>query len=267
MKILVLGCGQMGEAAVEDIYKYGNFKEIIIGTRRIEKAKRVAQKLSGNKLKISPREMDINNTEELEVLMRGSDVVVNCTGPNYMYELPVALSAIRTRVNLVDINDEYETTFEMLDLDGKAKEAGVDMAVLCDTNGGCLPYEVKNIVESVIKEIGIPVGIHFHNDSGVAVANSITAIHTFKNNSREAIYNDYGFCMSCDRGDVLGSGQTGCCVICDDIMYEKEYYKKENQEEKERQGRQRADCGNNAQDHRSAGEQSCSQPLERQPHG
>ena len=49
MKILVLGCGQMGEAAVEDLHKYGNFKEIIIGTRSVEKAKRVMQKLSGNK--------------------------------------------------------------------------------------------------------------------------------------------------------------------------------------------------------------------------
>jgi saccharopine dehydrogenase-like NADP-dependent oxidoreductase len=129
MKILVLGCGQMGEAAVEDLHKYGNFKEIIIGTRSIEKAGRVVQKLSGNKLKISPREIDINNKVELETLMRGSDVVVNCVGPNYMHELPIALSAIRTRVNLVDINDEYETTFAMLDLDEKAKEAGITIVL------------------------------------------------------------------------------------------------------------------------------------------
>lgn len=129
MKILVLGCGKMGEAAVEDLYKYGSFKEIIIGTRRIEKAKRVMQKLSGRKLKLSPREIDVNNIEELEALMNGCGVVVNCTGPNYMYELPIAQAAIRTRTNLIDINDEYEITFEMLDLDENAKEAGITIVL------------------------------------------------------------------------------------------------------------------------------------------
>ncbi len=58
----------------------------------------------------------------------------------------------------------------------RAKEAGVDMAVLCDTNGGCLPDEIKDILGSVYREIGIPIGIHCHNDSGVAVANSIAAV-------------------------------------------------------------------------------------------
>jgi saccharopine dehydrogenase-like NADP-dependent oxidoreductase len=129
MKILVLGCGEMGEAAVDDLYKYGNFKEIIIGTRSIEKAKKVMQKLSGKKLKLSPREIDIKNTEELEALMRGTDVVVNCIGPNYKYEVSIAQTAIRARVDLVDINDEYETTFEMLDLDENAKEAGITIVL------------------------------------------------------------------------------------------------------------------------------------------
>ena len=55
---------------------------------------------------------------------------------------------------------------------------------------------------------------------------SITTIHTFKDESNEAIYNDYGFCMVCNRGDVLGSGQTGQCAICDGVMTEEEYYEK-----------------------------------------
>lgn len=58
----------------------------------------------------------------------------------------------------------------------KAKEAGADMAVLCDTNGGCLPHEIEEIVNTVVNELKITVGIHCHNDSGVAVANSIAAV-------------------------------------------------------------------------------------------
>ncbi|MBN2039028.1 MAG: citramalate synthase [Spirochaetes bacterium] len=68
-------------------------------------------------------------------------------------------------------NPEYSLETMM-----KAREAGADMAVLCDTNGGCLPYEIEEIVEKVAKELNIPIGIHCHNDSGVAVANSIAAV-------------------------------------------------------------------------------------------
>lgn len=51
-----------------------------------------------------------------------------------------------------------------------------DCLVLCDTNGGSLPHEIKRIVREVKNEVDIPLGIHCHNDSDVAVANSIVAI-------------------------------------------------------------------------------------------
>jgi 2-isopropylmalate synthase len=51
--------------------------------------------------------------------------------------------------------------------------------VLCDTNGGHLPWEVAAIVQAVQKHFGpaVRVGIHLHDDSGCGVANSIAAIH------------------------------------------------------------------------------------------
>jgi len=58
-----------------------------------------------------------------------------------------------------------------------AEEAGADFVVLCDTNGGTLPMEVIDILENVMKEIKIPVGVHYHNDSGCAVANSIISVN------------------------------------------------------------------------------------------
>jgi 2-isopropylmalate synthase len=57
-----------------------------------------------------------------------------------------------------------------------AQEAGADWIVLCDTNGGTLPYEIQSIIHEVKKEIRVPLGIHVHNDSGLAVANSLFAI-------------------------------------------------------------------------------------------
>ncbi|HUY62979.1 MAG TPA: citramalate synthase [Acidimicrobiales bacterium] len=57
-----------------------------------------------------------------------------------------------------------------------AAAAGAETLVLCDTNGGTLPHDVERIVGSVVGEFGGNVGVHFHNDSGCAVANSLAAV-------------------------------------------------------------------------------------------
>jgi len=59
---------------------------------------------------------------------------------------------------------------------GAAEQAGVDCIVLCETNGGALPHEVSRIVEAVTQRIKTPLGIHAHNDSECAVANSLMAV-------------------------------------------------------------------------------------------
>lgn len=54
-------------------------------------------------------------------------------------------------------------------------EAGAEVAVLCDTNGGMLPHQVTDVVTDVM-EWGMRLGIHAHNDTGCAVANSMAAV-------------------------------------------------------------------------------------------
>src|SRR5690348_2360579 len=58
-----------------------------------------------------------------------------------------------------------------------AYEAGARWVVLCDTNGGTLPHEVERIVGEVVRHVpGAHVGIHAHNDTEQAVANSLAAV-------------------------------------------------------------------------------------------
>ncbi len=57
-----------------------------------------------------------------------------------------------------------------------AQEAGASCLVLCDTNGGTLTGEVREIVAEVKRRIGTPFGIHAHNDAELAVANSLAAV-------------------------------------------------------------------------------------------
>ena len=56
-----------------------------------------------------------------------------------------------------------------------AEEAGADCIVLCDTNGGCLPMDFGDIYKAVKAKVKTPLGVHTHNDSGCAVANSMVA--------------------------------------------------------------------------------------------
>ncbi|MFM7575547.1 MAG: citramalate synthase, partial [Microcystaceae cyanobacterium] len=62
-----------------------------------------------------------------------------------------------------------------------AQAAGAEWIVFCDTNGGTLPQEIQRIIQQVIPPLRqsnptLQFGIHAHNDSGTAVANSLTAV-------------------------------------------------------------------------------------------
>jgi 2-isopropylmalate synthase len=57
-----------------------------------------------------------------------------------------------------------------------AAEAGASCLVLCDTNGGALPGEVIKAVKAAAKATSVPLGIHTHNDSGLALANTLVAV-------------------------------------------------------------------------------------------
>ena len=58
----------------------------------------------------------------------------------------------------------------------QAAKAGAKNITLCDTNGGALPHEVRHAILKVKRAVKTPLGIHCHNDSELAVANSIQAV-------------------------------------------------------------------------------------------
>jgi 2-isopropylmalate synthase len=57
-----------------------------------------------------------------------------------------------------------------------AAEAGAEVVALCDTNGGMLPPQVQDVVADVLSSTSARLGIHCHNDTGCAVANSLAAV-------------------------------------------------------------------------------------------
>ncbi len=80
-----------------------------------------------------------------------------------------------------------------------AIKAGADACVLCDTNGGCLPHEIYEITSDVVAAVDCVIGIHTHNDSGLAVSNSIEAVRAGATHVQGTI-NGYG--ERCGNADL-----------------------------------------------------------------
>jgi 2-isopropylmalate synthase len=86
-----------------------------------------------------------------------------------------------------------------------AADAGADCLVLCDTNGGTLPSEIMAIIEEARGVTAVPLGIHAHNDGGLAVANTLVAVQAGVTQVQGTI-NGYG--ERCGNADL-------CTVIPD----------------------------------------------------
>ncbi|MFB6347628.1 MAG: citramalate synthase [bacterium] len=70
---------------------------------------------------------------------------------------------------------KHDSDYALKTIDA-ALEAGADCVVLCDTNGGCLPSDIERIFGKTAEQFAGDLGIHVHNDSGCAVANTIEAV-------------------------------------------------------------------------------------------
>ena len=80
-----------------------------------------------------------------------------------------------------------------------AVEGGADTLVLCDTNGGTFPSEVAGIVAKMVASFSVPIGIHAHNDCGMAVANSVAAV---ENGARHVQGTYIGFGERCGNANL-----------------------------------------------------------------
>lgn len=143
------------------------------------------------------KEVSAPNDSGLNQLLQNNASATCIVGKSWYYHLTNALN-ISEEENLLMISDSLlylgkngrETMFDAehffdgykankefaMNVIRKAFNSGARWIILCDTNGGSLPHEVFNIVSEVAKEIpGSHLGIHCHNDTGNAVANSIMA--------------------------------------------------------------------------------------------
>lgn len=95
-----------------------------------------------------------------------------------------------------------------------AIEGNCTVVVLCETNGGCLPSEVKSITEAIVRELDFPLGIHAHNDGGLGVANTLAAVEAGAFHVQGTI-NGYGErCGNADLCSIIPNLQLKMGHVC-----------------------------------------------------
>lgn len=95
-----------------------------------------------------------------------------------------------------------------------AEHGGADRLVLCDTNGGTMPWDLGSIVRHIHNTTGLPLGIHTHNDCGLALANALAAVQEGVDMVQGTV-NGYGErCGNTDLLSVIGALQLKMGVPC-----------------------------------------------------
>ncbi len=144
--------------------------------------------------------LKVNNDPSIKALLAAKTPAVTIVGKTWDFHVKEALrislqhnldlifntiSYLKKRVSTVFFDAEHffdgyraneEYALKALE---SALSAGTDCLVLCDSNGGTMPHEVERIIKEVRSRISNPeseIGIHAHNDSECAVANSIVAV-------------------------------------------------------------------------------------------
>ncbi len=95
-----------------------------------------------------------------------------------------------------------------------AQNAGAEAVVLCDTNGGCYPHEIQKITEDAAKNVSVEVGIHCHNDTGCAVANSIAAVNGGATQIQGTIIGIGERCGNANLTTIIGGLQAKLQINC-----------------------------------------------------
>ena len=106
---------------------------MVIADRNAEKGEKLARELGD---RVSIKKVDASDFSSLLEAFRGADAVVNTLGPFYHWGEKVLKAAIRAKVNLVDIDDDYDATQRCLEMDQEARNAGILAIVGLGTTPG-----------------------------------------------------------------------------------------------------------------------------------
>ncbi len=116
----------MGRYAVRTALDFERVERIVIADRDKSRAREFARECGE---KAAAYAVDVTDPEALRKLFKRVDVVLNTVGPYYEFGVPILEAAIETCCHYLDINDDWEPTLKMLELDEAARKAGITAVV------------------------------------------------------------------------------------------------------------------------------------------
>ena len=129
MKVLVLGCGEMAQVAIQDLVEHAVFADVVVGTRHPKRAEAFLATVARPTVRTSAVPIDVGDHAALVGLMKRFDVVCNLAGPNWRNAVHVVQAAIGAGVSMVDVSDDWAATLEILDLHAEAAKAGITVVL------------------------------------------------------------------------------------------------------------------------------------------
>ena len=152
MKIAVLGgCGAVGSIAVKTLASGDIFSEIVIGDIDVQKAKKLASELGSEK--VSAVKVDASDPDSIKEAIKGSSVVLNCIGPFYEFGPRVLKATIDSRINYVDICDDFDATEKILAMKEYGKKAGISALIGMGSSPGVANVLVRFCAENLLDQV------------------------------------------------------------------------------------------------------------------
>jgi len=122
VKIVVLGgTGLTGRCAVRDLSESSEVSEVVMTSRSLEKAQRIADEIKSKKVSIA--QIDVTKHDDTVRILRGADVALNAV--QYYYNLDIMRAALEAKVHYLDLGGLFHVALKQLKLNDKFREAGL----------------------------------------------------------------------------------------------------------------------------------------------
>ena len=144
---IIGGAGDMAQVAARTFLSLIADCRLVLADFNRDKAEKVAASYASPDVEAAF--VDIYDPAVLCEVIRGSDLVANCTGPYYRTGRPVVEACIDEKVNYIDLGDDEESALELLDLHERAKEAGIAALICCGVAPGLVNVVAKECAQQL----------------------------------------------------------------------------------------------------------------------
>ena len=165
-RIIVLGgCGVVGTVAVKTLVSVGDFSEIIVGDINLEKANECVEAIGDECL--STFKVDASDPAAIKEAIKGSEIVLNCCGPFYKLGPIVLKAVIESKIDYIDVCDDYDATQLLLKMDKAAKKADIIALTGMGSSPGVANVLVRFCADNMLDEVDSIDILHAHGGEPV----------------------------------------------------------------------------------------------------